>query len=409
MEDINQLKEPITEKGDLSSPPLGEAGRESEVRAKLIEELSKAGIDPALEEKLKLLEKRRITPETQIEKRRFLFRLFGKPCFPRGELVAITGKKKCGKTFLCSLLMTLCARRESMSMQRIEEEPLHVLWIDTEQSEDSTQEILTKRITPMVTDGDPSRIFPIENYDIFNLRADNWNERLSLIEMAANAFKPDLIIFDGIRDVVNDINDGVMAQEVLERVMHLATNLGCCICCVLHQNKSLEDKTLRGVLGTELGNKCFEEYECKKDAEHLIFQCQQVSTRKYDITEKLMFTVNDNGLPRLLSSQELSAFSQERAPTSHTRTPQRTYNPEYMQDGKVNYKKAFDYLLPEGTEKRAKQLEYEFVELVGLSNDKHYGFLRKQALDEGLIQKREESPQCVFYQRGPKLDEAEPF
>ena len=29
----------------------------------------------------------------------FLFRLFGKPCFPRGELVAITGKAKSGKTF----------------------------------------------------------------------------------------------------------------------------------------------------------------------------------------------------------------------------------------------------------------------------------------------------------------------
>lgn len=29
MEDINQLKEPVTEKGDLSSPPLGEAGRGS--------------------------------------------------------------------------------------------------------------------------------------------------------------------------------------------------------------------------------------------------------------------------------------------------------------------------------------------------------------------------------------------
>lgn len=409
MEDINQLKEPVTEKGDLSSPPLGEAGRESEVRAVLIEELSKAGIDPALEEKLRLLEKRRITPETQIEKRRFLFRMFGKPCFPRGELVAITGKKKCGKTYLCSLLMTLCARREAMSMQRMEEEPLKALWIDTEQSEESTQEILTERITPMVMEGCENTTFPKEQYDVFNLRPDNWNERLPLIEMAARQSKPDLIILDGIRDVVNDINDIVMAQEVLERLMHIANDLGCCICCVLHQNKAAEDKTLRGALGTELGNKCFEEYECKKDAEHRIFQCQQVATRKYDIMEKFMFTIQDNGLPRLLSSMELSAFSEGNAEKNRTPTPQRTYNPEYVQKGEVNYAKAFNDLLPEGTEMRACQLEQEFMELVGIYNDKRYGFIRKKALDEGIIQKREEGYQKVFYFRGPKLDEPEPF
>ena len=114
----------------------------------IIEELSKAGIDPELEAKLKRLESRRITPETKIEQKRFLFRMFGKPCFPRGEIVAVTGKKKCGKTFFSSILMTLSQRRECMSMMRIEDECLSVLWIDTEQSEESTQEILVERILP---------------------------------------------------------------------------------------------------------------------------------------------------------------------------------------------------------------------------------------------------------------------
>ena len=45
----------------------------------IIEELSKAGIDPELEAKLKRLESRRITPETKIEQKRFLFRMFGSP------------------------------------------------------------------------------------------------------------------------------------------------------------------------------------------------------------------------------------------------------------------------------------------------------------------------------------------
>ena len=45
-----------------------------------------------------LLEQLRITVDKQLPKMDFLFQLFGKPCFPRRELVAVTGKAKSGKT-----------------------------------------------------------------------------------------------------------------------------------------------------------------------------------------------------------------------------------------------------------------------------------------------------------------------
>lgn len=96
-------------------------------RQLIMDELSKAGTDAVLEARLKQLEVHRISAETAIKPKQFLFRMFGTPCFPRGELVAITGKKKCGKTFLCSILMTLCSRRHYMSMSRIEESKLNVL------------------------------------------------------------------------------------------------------------------------------------------------------------------------------------------------------------------------------------------------------------------------------------------
>lgn len=44
-------------------------------------------------------------------------------------------------------------------------------------------------------------------------------------------FRPDLVIVDGIRDLVNDINDGVLAQETVERLMHLASEQRCCVVC----------------------------------------------------------------------------------------------------------------------------------------------------------------------------------
>ena len=73
-------------------------------------ELSHAGEATTLSPKMLMLEKLRITPEKELPPMDFLFRLFGKPCFPRRELVAITGKAKSGKTFVTSMLMAFLSR-----------------------------------------------------------------------------------------------------------------------------------------------------------------------------------------------------------------------------------------------------------------------------------------------------------
>ena len=235
---------------------------------------------------------RRITPDTHIPSHDFLFRWDDRPCFARGELVALTGKAKSGKTFVCSLLMALAIRPQIMGISRLHDDPLRVVWIDTEQSEDSTQEILSHRIGKLI-----NQPIPDDQFFVYNLRRDNWQERFNLANLCIVHAKPDLVIFDGIRDVVGDINNYTEAQNVLEKLLSLASWSGACIVCVLHQNKSIEDKTLRGALGTELQNKSYETYECQKDPDTRLFTLRQTATRKYDITQKLEFTVNQEGLP----------------------------------------------------------------------------------------------------------------
>ena len=260
------------------------------VMSQLDAELEHAGEETALSPKMLLLEQLRITPEKQLKPMEFLFHLYGKPCFPRRELVAITGKAKSGKTFVTSMLMACCQIRDVLAFQRYGDEPLRVLWYDTEQSDESTQDILKNRVMRMV-DGD-GRLF-----DIFNVRGVAWKERRDLLCEAVTRCKPDLVIVDGIRDLVNDINDGVLAQEVMEELMHLATEHDCCIVCVLHQNKSSEDHNLRGWIGTELMNKAFEVYSCEKLLPQRIFSLEQTLTRKYDIEQTMYFEVGDDGLP----------------------------------------------------------------------------------------------------------------
>ena len=141
--------------------------------------LTKADIEQAQKEQqqalkqaqmLSKLEVHRITPDKELPKMEFLFRLFHKPCFPRGELVALSGKAKSGKTFVCSILMALSYRSQVLSVERIEPKKLHVLWYDTEQSEESTQDILCNRIIPMT--GIAEDQFPMDSFDIFNVRAE---------------------------------------------------------------------------------------------------------------------------------------------------------------------------------------------------------------------------------------------
>ena len=112
----------------------------------------------------RLLEALRITRDKELPPMHFLFRIFGKPCFPRGELVAVTGKAKSGKTLFNSLLMACCANSQALQVRRNPPEaadtdappepaPIRVLWFDTEQSEQSTQDILKNRLTRMIEEG----------------------------------------------------------------------------------------------------------------------------------------------------------------------------------------------------------------------------------------------------------------
>lgn len=237
---------------------------------------------------------RRITPDKQLPQHDFLFSWGDRPCFARGELVALTGKAKSGKTYVCSMLMALAARSPLMGLSRLHSAPLRVVWIDTEQSEDSTHEILCHRIATLIGEE-----ISDDQYYVYNLRRDNWQERMNWVKLCIAHAKPDLVIFDGIRDVVGDINNYTEAQNVLGTLLSLASWSRACIVCVLHQNKAIEDKTLRGALGTELQNKSYETYECQKDPNTHIFTLRQTATRKYDILDRIIFSVDAQGLPEL--------------------------------------------------------------------------------------------------------------
>lgn len=363
--------------------------------AKLVlRELALAGCSLEDEQRLARLEERRITPDKVLPPVEFLFRFHGKPCFARGELVGLSGKAKSGKTFVCSILMALCFRNEVLSVERIEPRKLHVLWYDTEQSDESTKDILCQRICQMT--GIQQDQFPMQQFDIFNVRQSALADRLPDLETVVRFRHPDLVILDGIRDLVGDINDGVVAQNVVERLMHLASESHCCIVCVLHQNKSIEDRNLRGWIGTELKNKAFEVYECAKSSER-IFTWSQTDTRKYDIPDGLSFAVNDAGIPYRCTEHQLieAQFEAQRKmmtklqQSGRTTKPYADLNPRYAhKEGRkhvFDVKLLFTDIMKPGQEYTEDALKTEIYAKTNAVKDKLHDEILRQAVNEKVI------------------------
>ena len=239
------------------------------------------------------LQSDRITPEMELPPMQPLFSIHGVPCFYRGELTADCGKAKSGKTTFLSILMAATIKRQTLALERLTDEPLKVLWIDTEQSQQSTQEILKERIMPLagVDKLDDTQFFA------FNLRGVGFEKRGRMVDVAIRSIKPDICIIDGVKDLMTDINDAVQATLIMEKLMELAKEMNCCIVCVLHQNKSEQDRNMRGSIGTELTNKAFEVFQCSILGDDETFKVEQTYSRKRKIKQNFYYTINKNGLP----------------------------------------------------------------------------------------------------------------
>ena len=150
---------------------------------------------------------------------------------------------------------------------------------------------MLKRIIPLAGD--------INGFDecfySYNLRGLGCETRRELMEVAINSLHPDLVIIDGIKDLVTDINDAIQATQIMEQLMMLAQKNNCCIVNVLHQNKSEADHNMRGSIGTELTNKAFEVYRCEFIEDSETFKVTQCLSRRMRMKNKIFYQLENDG------------------------------------------------------------------------------------------------------------------
>ena len=314
----------------------------------------------------------RLTPETELEPLEFLFRMNGTDCFPLSELVANTGKAKSGKTLFLSIVMACCLKKNVLGLERIRDTPIRVLWYDTEQSAQSTQRILVRRVIPLSEYvGDIN-----DQFFIFNVRGIGWEKRRELLELAIVEFKPGLVIVDGVKDLVTDINDGTQATVVVEDQMAMAQKHHCCIVDVLHQNKSDADRNMRGWIGTELTNKAFEVWACSQIPNTDTFKVEHFMSRMDKCEEHLYYKLDENALPVSCDKPDEQPREANGRYASKKKAEPKKENPKYTVNmAALNQ----DYILHDGAHQNASDNPEEVPwDLVKLFTDGMEGYKNKR-------------------------------
>ena len=242
------------------------------------------------------LDRFRITSESEIQPKEYTMEFLGRPCFPRKDLSVFAGVAKTGKTFVTSMLMAAATTSEDepsvLALKRIRKEPLKVMWYDTEQSLETTKEIMVKRIAKMV-----GGTFPDTQFFVFNVRAMTSEERNKMLGVAIESYRPDIVIVDGIADLLADINDGPKAIELISELLRLADKNNCNITVNIHLNRSGEKSNLRGWLGSMLLQKAFEVFNCAKVFKTDVLSVELFMSRKVNESVTFYYKINNQGLP----------------------------------------------------------------------------------------------------------------
>lgn len=183
----------------------------------------------------------------------------GIPFAKMGDLHVIQGKAGHGKTALMTQFMA-CLLSGSFGHLRCElKQPVKVLYIDTEMSEDDT--IATKNRVCTCA-GIPYNQ-PCDRFKIVRLRdtkeaKERWRQVLKVIWEC----RPDVCFLDGALDVVEDYNKQEECAPLIRMCMMLVTHYDMSMWCVLHENPQT-DKMV-GTLGSIMQRKVTEAFSVRK-------------------------------------------------------------------------------------------------------------------------------------------------
>jgi hypothetical protein len=214
-----------------------------------------------------------------------------------GNFSASIGKAKSKKTFNVSAIVAAALKNGTVLQYAAElpENKRKILYVDTEQSPYHCQKVMKRivRMAGLSLDKEP------KNLEFLSLRRHTPEIRITIVETAIyNTEGLGLVIIDGIRDMVYDINSPGESTKIISKLMQWTDERQIHIHTILHQNKA--DENARGHIGTELNNKAETVLEVAKDKfDGNISTVHAIHIRAMDF-QPFAFRINEDALPELV-------------------------------------------------------------------------------------------------------------
>ena len=216
-----------------------------------------------------------------------------------GNFSASIGKAKSKKTFNVSAIVAAALKNGTVLLYSAElpKDKRKILYVDTEQSPYHCLKVMERilRMAGLPTDRDS------EHLEFLALRKYTPKERIAAVEQAIyNTPELGLVVIDGIRDMVYDINSPGESTRIISKLMQWTDDRQVHIHTILHQNKG--DENARGHIGTELNNKAETVLLVEKDKNDCdISRVSAMHIRAMDF-EPFAFRINDRALPELVEN-----------------------------------------------------------------------------------------------------------
>lgn len=220
----------------------------------------------------------------------YILTINGQSIASLGSFTLTTGKAKSRKTHYNTYLAATCLRGEKgKHAATLTPDKSTVIYFDTEQSGGEAWDAAYKIIKA-------AGLSTMDKLLYYSLRTFTPEERTKSINQVITTTPGAGVVFiDGIRDLVNNINDPTEATQATTALMQWTKEYNVHIFCTLHLNKS--DGNARGHLGTELVNKAQTIIEIKKPEDGQVYSIVKFEDGRGQAFDDFALGYDDEGLP----------------------------------------------------------------------------------------------------------------
>jgi hypothetical protein len=228
-----------------------------------------------------------------------------------GSIILIAGPPKTVKsTVLSGIIASALMSREFLNIS-FYNKGKKVIVFDTEQDETEVDSMNRVMYTMMETAEDQPNYHHYQTSDLtFRERADTIMKIVAELEMETPG-DIGMIVIDGARDLIKDINDWGEASFLTDFLKALRNKTRACIATVMHQTKQY--KFVRGAAGSELENKISALIEVSKEETdgRILFGVEVKYVRGASGVPKYNFFFNDNGMPVITGEESYADKTME--------------------------------------------------------------------------------------------------